>query len=252
MKKSPLFTILILTIGLLFVTTQAFASPAGIGPKKTPGPQGTPDSQHTPGPRNTPGAQATTEALQHGKGKHQNFRGTIAAVSSSSLTLNLRGGSSATFDLTADTRIQIPGGNGGGLQVGMQAMVQAFDNGGSNLVARAVVVIPGQPIRVHRVGWVTAYTPGVSITIQASDGGTYTFGLTSNTQILPSNLASQLAVGSRVTIIAPRDPSSSGWTAVGIVIHPAGSGEGSMPPTATLTATATATATLPATATATP
>ena len=237
MRKIPLITILALTIGLLFVTTQAFASPAGIGPKKTPGPP----QNNTPGPQNTPGAQATAIATEnaagHGKGQHQNFRGTIAAVSSSSLTLNVRGGSSAIFSLTSDTRIKIPGGNGGGLQVGMQAMVQAFDDGSGNLVARAVMAIPGQPTRVHRVGWVTAYTPGSSISIQASDGKTYTFALTGNTKILPSDLASQLAVGSFVTIIAPRDPSSLGWAAVGIVVHPAGSGAGSMPPTATATAT---------------
>lgn len=238
MKKTPLLTILTLTISLFFITTQALAGPAtNMDGKKTPGPPNPPGS-----PQNTPGAQATQQADKHSnQGKHQNFRGTIAAVDASSLTLTLGDGSSVSFSLTGDTRIKIPGQNGSSasLQVGMQAMVQAIADENGNLTARAVMAIPGQPIRVHRVGWVTAYTPGSSITIQASDGSLYTFALTGDTIILPADRAGELAVGSRVTIIAPRDPSSLGWTARGIVIHPADSGEGSMP--APLEATATAT-----------
>lgn len=231
--KKTLLTILALTIGLFFVRTQALAGPiTGVNPKGTP-----PNPAHTPKSQNTPGAQATEHANQNGKGRHQNFRGTIAAVDSSSLTLTLGDGSSVPFSLTPDTRIKIPGrsGSSAGLQVGMQAMVQAVADESGNLTALAVMAIPGRPVRAHRVGWVTAYTPGVSITIQASDGNTYTFALTAGAKILPAELASQLAVSSRVTIIAPRDPGSLGWTAMGIVVHPAGSGGGSMPPTATST-----------------
>lgn len=227
--KKKLLLVLTLALSLFFVTSQAFASSATTGPKKTPGPP------LTPGPQKTPGAQATEKAGEHGKGKPQNFRGTIAAVDASSLTLTLSDGSSVTFALTSDTRIKIPGRNGSSasLQVGMQAMVQARDDGSGNLAARAVMAIPGQPTRAHRVGWVTEYAPGVSITIQASDGNAYTFALTADTKILPGG--SEVTVGSRVTIIAPRDPSALGWTAIGIVLHPAGSGAGSMPPAATAT-----------------
>src|SRR5574337_307422 len=118
----------------------------------------------------------------------------------------------------------------------MQAMVQAVADQNGNLTACAVMVIPGQPTRVHRVGWVTAYsfTPGVggSITIQASDGQSYSFTLTGDTKILPAG--NEVATNSRVTVIARRDP-SLGWTAFGIVVHPEGSGAGSMPPTPTAT-----------------
>ena len=112
----------------------------------------------------------------------------------------------------------------------------AFTDQDGNLMARSVMAIPGQPIRVHRVGWVTEYLEGTSITIQASDGQLYTFSLTDTTKILPPGQESALVVGARVTIIAPRDPSGLGWTAIGIVVHPSGSGEGSQPPTATATA----------------
>ena len=58
------------------------------------------------------------------------------------------------------------------------------------------------------------------------DGLEYTFQLTADTKILPAERADQLAVGSLVTLIAPRDPSSEIPIAKGIVIHPAGSGSG--------------------------
>ncbi len=220
MMKKTIIAILALTLGLALITIQAVAGPAAVtvAAPKTPGPH------NTPGPHGTPGAQATEHAGQHGK--HQNFRGTIAAVDSSSLTLTLRDGSSVSLILTADTRIKIPGkpGSGTTLQVGMQAMAQAIADQNGNLTARAVMAIPGKPIRVHRVGTITAYSAGSSITITASDGNSYTFTLTGDTKILPTERAGELAVGSRVTIVAPRDPSSLGSTASGIVVHPAGSG----------------------------
>jgi hypothetical protein len=102
----------------------------------------------------------------------------------------------------------------------------------------------GLPFAVH-VGWVTDYQPGTSITIQAHDGSFYTFSLTSDVKILPKDRAGELAVGSRVTIIAWRDPATKGWIAFGIVVHPAGSGAGSAPPTPTPTATFTPTPVTP-------
>ena len=237
MKRIFLLASLTLAISLSLITTQVLASPASaVGAKGGPPGTGTPGPQHTPGPpAKTPGAQATEHAGLNGK--PQIFHGTISAVNSSSLTLTLTDGTSKTFGLTNDTRIKIPGPNGSGstLQVGMRAVVMAFTDSNNNLIARAVMAIPSQPLRVHRVGWVTAYTAGVSITIKTSDGSTSTFALTANTKILPANLANQLAVGSFVTIIAPRVPSALGWAATGIVIHPTNSGDDNEKPTATPT-----------------
>ncbi len=109
---------------------------------------------------------------------------------------------------------------------------QAFAS--TNLAANVQSSGPAFPLAI-RVGWVTAYTPGASITIEGQDGSLFTFSLTNNIKILPMKRSSQLAVGSRVTILAKRDPSTGGWTAFGIVVHPAGSGAGSMPPTLTPT-----------------
>jgi hypothetical protein len=173
-------------------------------------------------PGHTPGAQATAHAGLHGK--PQILRGTISDVQASSITLTLADGSSVPVGITPQTKIHVPGPQSAGdtLVIGMRAVVMAFnDPNGGGLVARMVIAIPGQPVRAHRVGTVTEYTAGSSITIQAKDGKLYTFALTADTKILPEERAADLAVGSVVTVIAPRVPSSTGWTARGIVVHPA-------------------------------
>ena len=219
MKIYRVLLFLLVAFALLFASTQAFASPSNV-----------------PNAKKTPGAQATEMATkkadedkgnkndEHGKGKHEHFKGTVAAVDSASITLTLKDGSSVTVGLTSDTRIKFAGPKDSApanIQVGIHAMVQAIRDSSGNLVARAVMVIPGKPSRIHRVGVVTKYTPGVSITIQDKDGNTFSFTLSSETKLLPAERAEQLAVGSRVTIIAPRDPASGGVTVKGIVIHPA-------------------------------
>ena len=219
MKKYRILLLLILCMALLLATTQAFASPANLQ-----------NGKNTPGP-NTPGAKATEKAndnaiKQAGKphGKHENYKGIVSAVDSTSITLTLRDGSSVSVGLSADTRMKFPGPKNstpGSIQPGMNAMVQAIREQGGNLIARAVMVIPGKPSKIHRVGMVTEYTAGSSITIQDKDGNTYTFALTAETKLLPAERAGMLAVNSRVTIIAPRDPASGGVTVKGIVIHPA-------------------------------
>ncbi|MEO5887731.1 MAG: DUF5666 domain-containing protein [Anaerolineales bacterium] len=219
MKKYRVLLFLILCMTLFLATTQAFASSASM-----------PDAMNTPR-ANTPGAKATEKANENATkqankphGKHENFKGMVSAVDSTSITLTLRDGSSVTIGLGADTRLKFPGPKNstpGSIQSGMNAMVQAIRDQDGNLIARAVMVIPGKPSKIHRVGTVTEYTAGTSITIQDKDGNTYTFALTGETKLLPAERAAALAVGSRVTIIAPRDPASGGVIVKGIVIHPA-------------------------------
>jgi len=218
MKKYRLLLFLILSMALLLATSQAFASSANLQ-----------NGKNTPGP-NTPGAKATEKANENATkqankphGKHENFKGTVSAVDSTNITLTLRDGSSVTVGLSADTRMKFPGPKGSApasIQPGMNAMVQAIRDQNGNLIARAVMVIPGKPSKIHRVGTVTEYVAGSSITIQDKDGNTYTFALIGEAKLLPAERAGALAVGSRVTIIAPRDPASGGVTVKGIVIHP--------------------------------
>jgi hypothetical protein len=147
-------------------------------------------------------------------GRKLHYKGVIATVDGSTL--------SVVFD--AETLFKIPTLGGGGtvadLLPGMQVSVQAkmVD---TSLVARKVMVVPGKPARLHRVGQVTAYTAGESISILAKDGQTYTFKLAENVKILPAERADLLVVGAWVTIISPRDVTQVEPVALGIVVHPA-------------------------------
>ena len=207
---------------LLFVSTQAFAEPAKLPAANTPGAN---ETQKAEGNATKQAEKLNNQANQAGKpkGKHEHFKGTVAAVNSGSVTLTLRDGSSVTIGLTADTRIKFPGHKDSAptsVQPGMTVNVQAIRDENDQLVARMMLVIPGKPSKIHRVGIVTAYTAGTSITIQDKAGNTYTFAITGEIKLLPPERAGELAVGSRVTIIAPRDPASGGVTLKGIVVHP--------------------------------
>ena len=247
MKKLHMIAVLGVVAGLALVTTQALANvgaasgnlpeaPGGThGPPMTmtvgPG-TGTPTAeQHGGPPPITPGAKATAEAGQQGQqgqgnphGQPQILHGTITNLTPptnpTSMMLTLTDGSTATVGLNGDTKIKVPGpkSDGDTLLVGMRVVVWAFTDQSNNLLARFVITIPGQPVRVHRVGTVLEYTQGVMIKIHATDGNDYTFNLTTSTQILPSNSPANLQ-GLLVTVIAPRDPSTLVWTATGIVVH---------------------------------
>lgn len=218
MKKHRVLVTLTLCIGLLFATSQVLASPVN-----APAAKGT--------PVHTPGAPATEKVNGNGAnqannphGKHENFKGTVTAVDANSITLTLRDGSSVTIGLSSDTQMKFPSSKDStpaSLQKDMIVMVQAVRDQSNNLVALRVMAIPGKPSKIHRVGIVTAYVAGGSIAIQDKDGNSYTFTITDDTKLLPAERAGTLAVGSHVTIIAPRDPATGGVNVLGIVIHPA-------------------------------
>lgn len=156
--------------------------------------------------------------------RRMNYKGVIATADAAGMTLTLDDGSTQAFVFDAATVFKIPtlagAGTAADLLPGMKVTVKAVDVAGV-LTAMKVVVIPGQPMRVHRVGIVSAYTPGESISILARDGQEYIFTLATEVRILPPELADTLAVGCKVTIIAPRDVTQLEPVAVAIVIHPA-------------------------------
>jgi len=203
----------------------------------------------------TPTAREIAVHPQKKPEKPMNYQGSIAAVDAGSLTLTLKDGSSLVFVLNADTKVEVPtlghDATVADLKVGENVIVRATKDGTGSLVADIILVVPGKPEKVHRVGTVTDYQPGASITIRDKDGNLFTFLITPQTKILPPDRAGQLGVGSRVTIITPRDVAHGTLTAAGIVVHPTSPG-GTGTPTATATPTATETATSTETATPTP
>jgi hypothetical protein len=225
MKVYRVLLFLFVSFALLFISSQAFASPVIVpNAKDTPSTTGTPKPGKDTDKATQKAEDKAVKQADKPKGKHEHFKGIVAAFDSSSITLTLRDGSSVTIGLTADTRIKFPGPKNSAptsIEVGVTAGVQAIRDESGNLVARMVMVIPSKPSKIHRVGTVTAYTPGVSITIQDKKGNTFTFGITGELKLLPTERAGELAVGSRVTVIAPRDPATGGVRVIGIVIHPA-------------------------------
>ncbi len=233
-----LFAIALIT-ALFAVSSQALAAPAGVEFKTTPpgqiktppGQEKTPPGQDKtpPGLVKTSGANNSNNAEleadsdrgnPHGKIEH--FKGILTAVDANSITLTLDGGNSVTISLDAETSVHVPtlsDGSFESLQPDMKVMVKAQVGKDGALTAKSIQVIPAKPERTHNVGIVSAYVPGVSISILAVDGETYEFLLAETTKILPLERLPLLVVGARVTIIAPRDVSTLEITAGGIVIH---------------------------------
>ena len=215
MKLLRLFFLLTMGLGLLTATTRVVASPVN-----SPAAQGT----TTPGSAATAVSErmATLQAMQN-KGKSQHFIGTISAVDEKGFTLTLRDGSSVTVLLSPNTRAIALATDGRprpvNLAVGQNVLVRAVRDANVVLTARSVLVAPSQPVRIHMIGTVTGYTPGVSITILAMDGKSYVFVISGETDLLSAGTTAALNVGSRVTIVARRD-SSDQITALGIVVLP--------------------------------
>lgn len=195
-------------------------------------------------PDKTPGAKATEKAEERGEdgkgqGKKTHYQGTITTVSDTSLTLQMADGTAVTFALTANTATKFSGGKHASrtLAAGTRVNVQAQTVAGT-LTALRVQVLPGKPVKVERVGIVTAYTPGASITIEGKSGTPTTFTLTDETKILPLDRAETLAVGMRVNIISPRSYRDQ-LIAKGIVIQEEDDEEPEGTPTTTPTPTRT-------------
>jgi uncharacterized protein DUF5666 len=227
MKKFQVIVSVGLLLGLFFSAANVFAGTAPSADLAKPTEQDGGKPQTTPDP-------SVTLGKGDAKSRKTTYKGTVAAAGDGGLTLILADGRSLTFVVTGDTKIQIPGAGSGSaladVEVGAQALVQARKSENGLLTALRIHIIPGKPQEVHRVGTVTAYTPGVSITIQDKKGDASTFALTANTKILPQNRAAQLVVGVRVTIISRRDVTGGKLTAQGIVIQPAGTPEATEKP----------------------
>ncbi len=188
------------------VSTIAFAQ-RPTPPITPPGQSGTPPAPH--------------ESSPSGKdGKRHGIFGTVTAKGSDSFTVHTKEGD-VVVTVTADTRFHIPtkrNATFADLAIGDRVAVNGTPTS-SGITAKQVAVAPGKPTIQHRVGKVTAYTPGTSITIQDAQGGTETFVVTAQT-IIRNPKGGGVAIGDKVTIVSRRDPSTDTFTASAIVVHP--------------------------------
>lgn len=222
MKRS-LSIIFIVALALVLVFSQAFASSTSYKPKPTPQPkqdgQVTESEQDEQGQPNEKGGKPD-KANQHA-GRKYNFKGEVTAFDGSTLELNTKKGGTVQVLVDANTEIKVSGPDQEGVQIEtqQQVMVQATKTEKGVYQALRVHIMPNKAQRVHRVGTVTAYEAGKSITVEDAKGAS-TFEIAKDVKILPAERAGELQVGSRVTIICPRDPSGETLTATGIVVHP--------------------------------
>jgi len=201
----------LISIGLAIVFMIASVNLA-LADKPTPG--ATPPGRSEVHP--TPKAALPAEK---GSQRHGIF-GTISSKSGDTFTVSTKQGD-VVVAVSAATKFHIPtkrNATFADLAVGDRVAVSGTPTA-SGLTAKQVAVAPGKPTIRHRVGTVTAYTPGTSITIQAAQGGSETFALTGQTTIRNPK-GSGVAVGDQVTIVSRRDPGSDTSTASAIVVHP--------------------------------
>lgn len=219
MKKKMMLAAILVITSLMLSTLSVVAAP----PTDKGNPPGNSHAQKTQMPQAKPDDHGKPDHSNAAKGKPQHFKGVVAEVAADHLTLTLADGSAMIFAVTADTQVKIPTLKNATVEqitVGSQAMVTGKAAEDGTFTAQKIMTIPGKPVHIHRVGVVTEYTAGVSITILAKDGANYTFLLAPNAKILPAARADKLVVGAKVTIISRRDPINGPLTAQGVVVHP--------------------------------
>lgn len=154
------------------------------------------------------------------RGRRRALFGTVASLGADSFTLSTKQGTE-TISVSASTKFHIPGKRNAtfaDLAVGDRVAVNGTPTA-SGLDAKQVAVAPGRPTIQHRVGTVTAYAAGSSITIQTVRGESETFALTAQT-VIRNPKGTGVVLGDRVTVVSRREPASDTFTATGIVVHP--------------------------------
>ncbi|HEX9017734.1 MAG TPA: hypothetical protein VF806_01015 [Anaerolineaceae bacterium] len=158
-------------------------------------------------------------------GAHVNYRGVISGIAADKLDLTLKDGGSVSVTMDSNTIVRIPtmgdAGSQTGLKVGMNVVVHALKQAQGDPLALSINVIPGKPTHFHRVGVVTAYTQGVSITILGKDGTPVTFTLTTNTKVLPSADFVPVLNQTVVTIVSARNVTGPDIIVQALVFHSA-------------------------------
>ncbi len=226
MNKKLIFVVLIaMLITLMTVTTVLAApAPAAAGAKKTPDAAATAkpgkgNSDSKPGNGGENGNKPTKSPIY----KVLNFKGIVMNVSAESMMLLQNDGSTVTLVFTPQSTVKVPTNSKNSsiadLQINIRVTVHAYmDMETSVIYVRSINVIPGAPAKYNRVGMVTDYQPGVSITIADETGQTQTFVLTVDTQIILQDPTLTLGVDSQVTIVTALHDTAETPTAVAIVV----------------------------------
>lgn len=153
--------------------------------------------------------------------KHHSFVGVITSIAATNIVMTDKQKGDVTLSVNAQTKFNVPGLKTitlANFKVGDRVAVLAIEADGGNL-ALHINLIPGKPIAVHRVGEISAYTAGSTITLKDKKGELSTFAITGDTQINLKRGATEIKVGDQATVLARRDPSSTEYTAKEILVY---------------------------------
>lgn len=158
--------------------------------------------------------------------KHHSFVGNMTSISDDSFVVTTKNGD-VTITVNSETKYKVPGADNATLdnfnvgdRVAILAVEVTTDSGVEN-VALHVILIPGRPIYIHRVGTIESYQAGASITLKDRKGETSTFIVTGDTKIVfkkGATNSTEPKVGDRATVIARRDPAADQFTAKAIIV----------------------------------
>lgn len=240
MKKKPIYIAIVLLSGMVVLFSQALAYAPRITtasviqqeetvsadekeeieePEETEAPEIENDQDNQPGKGN----QGNPGKGNKHPGRKYNFKGTVISFSETALSLTDKNGLVVNIKIDSNTDIKFTGPKataGATIQKDEWVIARTVKDTDGSYLAIQVHVLTGKPMRVHRVGEVTDYLPGSSITVQDKKGGSTTFEVTGDTKILPIERKDSLGPGSWVTVICPRDPVNGTLKAIGIVVHP--------------------------------
>lgn len=226
MNKKLIFVVLIAMLITLMTVTTVLAAPAPVadGAKKTPDASATDkpgkgNSDSKPGKGGENGNKPTKNPVY----KVLNEKGIVMNVSAESMLLLKNDGSTVTLIFTPQSTVKIPTNSKNStiadLQINMRVTVHAYMDLDTGIIyVRSINVIPGEPAKYNRVGNVTDYQPGISITIADETGLTQTFVLTADTQIILQDPTLTLGIGSQVTIVTALHDNAETPIAAAIVV----------------------------------
>lgn len=223
MKRKNWFFVVTCSLILVFLTTAtvlaAAPSTSSVEVKKTPS-----LTKPTKLPKTTGNENSAANKNKVKTVKTVNYRGYVVSASDSSITISLDDGSLVTFNITTDTKAQIPTTSRTAVmtdfKVNYYVVIHAkLDTATQTLTATGINMVPGQTDKaVNGAGTVTDYQPGVSITVTDVNGEPVTYLLTENTQIVSDDPTLTITAGSTVVVLFTTDPVTGEMTAKCIVI----------------------------------
>ena len=151
--------------------------------------------------------------------KHHTFHGTVKSLAADSFVVTTKKHGDVSIKVNAETKYKVPGVKDATLanfHVTDRVNVLAVETSDGDL-ALHVNLVPGKPISIQRVGTITAYVAGTSITLKDKKGETSTFMIDAETKIEFKRGATEVKVGEQATVVARRDPSTDQYTARAIL-----------------------------------